>query len=134
MTFTTTSNKMDVEFLVSPSVYQHDFSVTPFPKESPRAIPFPDGQFGDNQYIQISENGKKVTFNLQQGSTNDDINGTYPDAIILFTRTLLEAKNRPPESDRYTSMAITDLENANLHLFARSANRNARGMKEIYLV
>lgn len=122
----TWDHKMDVDFLVSPTVYHEGFRAIPFDQNNPRAIPFPDGPFGDNPHVVISGDGKKVTFDLQQGPTVDGCNGTYVDAMILFARALLEAKNIPPMSNRWTSMAITDLENANLHLFARAADRSAR--------
>jgi len=126
------STKMDVDFLVSPTTRDEHYKVIPFDAGEPRAIPFQDGQFGDNPFVQISGSGKNVTFQLQQGSTEEGCNGTYPDAMILFARVLLEAKNVGPLFNRHTSMAITDLENANLHLFARSADRHFRGVQGTY--
>lgn len=129
---TSNQNKMNVNFLVSPTVYMKDYKPIPFDEANPRAIPFPDGKFGDNEYVEISDNGRKVTFTIQQGPTTEGFNGTYPDALILFARAFLEAKNVGNMFNRHTSMAVTDLENANLHLHARREDRERRGVLGTY--
>jgi hypothetical protein len=123
------TSKMDVDFLVSPIISCENYTSIPFDEKSPRAIPFPDGPFGDNPFINIHDNGKKITFDMQEGSTMEGYNGTYADAIILFARALIEAKNQGPMFNRYNSMAITSLEQANWALFARAAERHARGVQ-----
>jgi hypothetical protein len=126
------TSTMEVPFLVNPTVSCNDFKVLEFDKNHPRAIPFEDGAFGDNPYVTISENGKKVTFDLQQGSTVEGCNGTYPDVIILFAMALLEEKNKGDLRNRHTSIAISKLEEANWALFARAAERHARGVRGTY--
>lgn len=119
---------MDVDFLVSPLISCEDYQTIPFDASNPRAIPLPDGAFGDNPFVTVSDGGKKVTFNMQQGPTLESSNGTYVDAMILFSRTLLEERNKLMPS-RYNAIAITHLEEANLALFARAADRHARGVQ-----
>ena len=42
-----------------------------------RALPWEDGEWDD--FVTITDNGKKVVFELQQGNYNDDgYNGCYP--------------------------------------------------------
>ena len=125
-------SKMDVDFLVSPTISCQNYNAIPFDPKNPRAIPFPDGAFGDNPFVQISNEGTTVTFQMQQGSTLDAINGTHPEAVILFAKSFLEEKNKGDFFNRHTSMAVTDLENANLHLLARAADRHARRVQGSY--
>jgi hypothetical protein len=124
--------KMNINFLVSPTIRNPDYKPIPFDTEKPRAIPFPDGHFGDNKFITISENGKKITFDMQQGSILDVTNGTIVEAIIQYAKEHLVQVNQGALANRFTSMAITDLDNASLHLFARYAERDARAVLGTY--
>jgi hypothetical protein len=106
-----------------------DYHAVGYDSNTPRGIPLPDGAFGDNPYVVVHDNGKKVTFDMQQGPTVDSSNVTYPDAIILFVKTLLEEKNiETTVTSRHTQMAITNLELALLALHARAAERHAKGI------
>lgn len=127
-----TTEPLAVDFLVSPVVSCEAFEEVPFDPKNPRGIPFKDGCFGDNPFVTISKDGSEVTFKMQVGSTVDGYNGTYPDALILFARAMLEAKNKGALANRYTTEAIKKLEEANMWLLARSAERHERGVQGTY--
>lgn len=124
---------MKVHFLSFPTVSCVDYQPIPFDKDHPRAIPFPDGCFGDNPYILIKNNGKKVTFIImQEHSTINGYYGIYPDEIIQFAKVLLEEKNKGSLANKHTSNTITDLERVLSDLFSRAVDKHIRGVQGTY--
>jgi len=124
--------KIGTEFLVSPIVACDGYESVAFDPDEPRAIPLPDGPFGDNPYVVVQNRGKRVTFDLQEGPTEEGVNGTFPDALIQVAKVMLELKNVGDLTNRHTSMAISKLEEALLILHARRADRHARGVLGTY--
>jgi hypothetical protein len=131
----TWDHKMKVDFLVSPTQYVPGYKSSFVDVNTTtgafiqRAIPFEHGPFGDNEFVSVNKNGNEVTFRIQEGSVSENgVNGTHIGAMILFAKTFLETKNVGSASSRYNSMAITDLENANLHLFVREVELAAKSV------
>lgn len=117
---------VDGSFLLSPVLYSQDYvTLNPDPNH-PRAIPLPDGPFGDNSDVVIGKNGKEVTFNMQCGPIQDGQNGTTVEAILQFAKTLLEESNKGKWSSRYTSVAITKIDEAIMWSLAKKIDTAAK--------
>ncbi len=58
-----------VDYTVNPKLYVIGYKekFQPYNSEKPRAIPFPSGHFGNDQFVNVSEDGNSVTFNFQHG-------------------------------------------------------------------
>lgn len=125
-------SKIDTDFIVSMHTMSPGYLPIPFDPKNPRAIPFPDGPYGTNRFIEVSDSGKKVTFNMQQGSTLEGYNGTYPDAMIQFLIDFLDQKNTGALKNDYTTTAIKHLNEARLALFQRGAERHFRNVQGTY--
>jgi len=123
---------IDASFLISPTISCEDYKAIEFDPKNPRAIPLPDGPFGDNKYVVVSDGGKKVTFDMQSGSVLKEVNGTFPEALIQFAKCILEEKNQGTLRCRETSTAITNLDQALQWLASRQADRKARGVQGGY--
>lgn len=117
--------------LYTPSEYCVDYRPIPFNKDAPRPIPFPDGQFGEDPFIQISDNGTKITFTMQKGDVNKDENGTFPEAMILAAKAMIEEKNKAFPS-REGSLVITKLDEALLWACKRQGDRELRSVQGKY--
>jgi hypothetical protein len=92
--------------------------------EKPRAIPFEDGKYDPDGFVKISEEGKKITFEIQAGNYNDHgFNGCYPVQIISFVRSLYEVYSKEHPS-RENAMILTKLDEALLWDVKRTNKRH----------
>jgi hypothetical protein len=94
-------------------------------EDVPRAIPWESGNWDNDGFVKISDDGNSVTFKLQTGNFNDNgYNGCYPIMGISFFKCLYESyQNR----DRETNMIITDLERVISDDIIRSVKRSKAG-------
>lgn len=98
----------------------NDLKMEANPKQN-RAIPWVDGLWGD--YCTTSEDGKKVTFELQQGNLIDyGVNGCDPIKMVSFACLYYQELNRKIPN-RETSQIVTKLEEALCHNVVRAVKR-----------
>ena len=90
-----------------------------------RAYPFPNGELVPG--VEVSPTW--VKFTGQTGPSKEvGVNGCQIDALITFARMTIEVFNAKFPC-RENSIAITKLEEAELWLQRRTANREARGVE-----
>ena len=57
-------------------------------------IPFEAGNYNGNPFINVSEDGRSVTFTLQSGPTKNGVNGCFVENLIQFSAHLVHFRNQ----------------------------------------
>lgn len=116
-------NKKEIKYSFSDYLIKPPAKIEVNPSKK-RSLPWSDGNWDEDNFVKIENNGKRVIFELQEGNFNEDgYNGCYPIQLVRFSYQLYQHLQKT-KGDRETSQIVTNLEDALLHDTIRSIKRS----------